>query len=115
MSARSAPTIAAAVLALASGCATSLSTRQTARTLDLGHFSVDMAAGAELPLGTISQTAAVGVQQSQKLLAAVRGQMPYTVTDQDKQDIISAAVALLVNPPSVGWEGGVRAGTLPNL
>jgi len=116
MSTRSAPTVlAVAMLALASGCATSLSTRQTARTLDLGHFSVDVAAGAELPVGTLVQVVTVGTQQSQKLIGAVTAQTPYTVTDQDKQDIISAAVALLVNPPSVGWEGGVRAGTFPNM
>jgi hypothetical protein len=56
-----------------------------------------------------------GEQQTQKLLAAVASRTPYAVTDQDKQDLISAAVALLVNPPSVDWEVGVRAGLLPNL
>lgn len=102
-------------LLLTSGCATSLATRQTARTLDPGHFSVDAAVGAEVPLGTLAQVTVAGEQQTQKLLAAVASRTPYAVTDQDKQDLIAAAVALLVNPPSVDWEGGVRAGVLPNL
>ncbi|HEY8207359.1 MAG TPA: hypothetical protein VIG99_07760, partial [Myxococcaceae bacterium] len=102
-------------LALASGCATSLTTRQTARTLDPGHFSADAAVGVEVPLGTLAQVTVVGVQQTEKLLDAVASKTPYAVTDQDKQDLISAAVVLLVNPPSIDWEGGVRAGVLPNL
>lgn len=105
----------AGVAALLSGCATSLATRQTARTLDPGHFSLDGAVGAEVPLGTIAAVTVAGEQQTQKLLAAVASQTPYAVSDQDKQDLISASVALLLNPPSVDWEGGVRAGVLPNL
>ena len=116
MSARAAlASLAAAMLLAASGCATSLSTRQTARTLDPGHFSADAAVGAGVPVGTIAQVAGVGTQQAGKLLDAVSTQTPYAVTDQDKQDLVSAAVALVVNPPSVGWEGGVRAGVLENL
>lgn len=107
--------LAAMLVLAASGCATSLSTRQAARTLDPGRFSADAAVGVGLPVGTIAQVGGVGVQQAQKLLAAVSAQTPYAVTEQDKQDLISAAVALLVNPPSVGWEGGVRAGVLENL
>jgi len=105
----------AALVLLLSSCATSLATRQTARTLDPGHFSVDAAVGAEVPLGTLAQVAVAGEQQTQKLLAAVASQTPYAVTDQDKQDLISAGVALLLNPPSIDWEGGVRAGVFPNL
>lgn len=104
-----------AALLLGPGCATSLATRQTARTLEPGHFSVDAAAGAGLPLGTIAQVVGVGGAQTRKLLDAVQSRTPYAVTDQDKQELISAAVALVVNPPSVGWEGGVRAGVLPDL
>lgn len=109
------PAASLAALLLSSGCATSLATRQTARTLEPGHFSVDAAVGAEVPLGTIAQVAGVGTQQTQKLLNAVQSQTPYAVTDQDKQDLVAAAVALVVNPPSFGWEGGVRAGLLPDL
>ena len=106
---------AVAYLVFASGCATSLTTRQTARTLDPGHFSADAAVGVEVPLGTLAQVTVAGEQQTQKLLAAVTSRTPYAVTDQDKQDLIAAAVALLVNPPSIDWESGVRAGVLPNL
>lgn len=112
---RAAPFALAMALAFASGCATSLTTRQTARTLDPGHFSADAAVGVEVPLGSLAQVTVVGVQQTEKLLAAVASKTPYAVTDQDKQDLVSAGVVLLVNPPSIDWEGGVRAGVLPNL
>src|SRR2546430_16171808 len=94
------PPSLATLLLLVSGCATSLATRQTARTLDPGHFSADAAGGAEVPLGTLAQVAAAGEQQSQKLLAAVASPTSYAVTDQDKQELVSAAVALPGGPPA---------------
>jgi hypothetical protein len=99
----------------AGSCATSLATRQTARPLEQGHFSVELGPGFFLPLGTVARVTELGADLTGRLLEAVRTQTPYQLTPEEQQDLLTAGVALAVLPPSPAWDVSARAGVLPHL
>jgi hypothetical protein len=102
------------VLAVASsGCATTLSTLQTAEVIDVGQVQVTGGAGVYAPLGPVVTLVDQGIQQVKTLDEARRSGQPYTLSEQAQQELLTAAIALAVMPPSPGWEVSIRTGVWP--
>lgn len=101
--------LALAALAL-TGCATNLSTLQTARPLERGQVQLTTGAGVFVPAGTLVTVADQGIRQGRALEEAVRRQEPYSLSEADAQQLLTAGLSLAVAPPGVGYELGLRAG-----
>ena len=100
---------------LASGCATTLSTMQTAVPLERGQVQVSAGLGAYAPLGTILDTAQIGKDQAERILDVVANGEDYTLTQEDQRRLLGAGISLAVAPPGVNYELMARTGLLKNL
>jgi len=98
------------LLALTSGCATTLSTMQTARTLEPGQVQVTGGMGIFLPVGNLIRVVDAGIDQGREARDAVDDNRPYALSEESQQQILSAGVALLVAPPGINPELMVRVG-----
>ncbi len=102
-------------LALAPGCATSLSTLQTARTLAPGQVQVTGGMGVFIPVGNIVRVVDTGIDQGEAARDAVEEDRPYTLSEEDQQKLLTAGVALMVAPPGVNPELMVRVGVVDRV
>lgn len=110
MRARSAPALLTLAAALTTGCATTLSTLQTADVIDVGQVEVTGGAGVYVPLGPTLTIVEQGIQQTRAIAdARARGET-YTLSDQARDELFTAALALAVMPPWLGWELSARTG-----
>ncbi len=98
------------LLALTSGCATTLSTMQTARTLEPGQVQVTGGMGVFLPVGNLIRVVDAGIDQGREARDAVDDNRPYALSEESQQQLLSAGVALLVAPPGINPELMVRVG-----
>lgn len=98
-----------------SGCATALDMHQTAKPVEYKHVQVDAGAGLYVPLGGITQVIGVGITHAQKLADLIANKTEYTLSDQEKEDLITAGIALAVLPPSSVYTISLRTGVLPNM
>ena len=108
MPARSAPSLLAA--ALISGCGTTLSTLQTAEVTDVGQVEVTAGGGAYVPLGSALTIVEQGVEQARAITEARARGETYTLSDQAREELFTAALALAVMPPWLTWEVSARTG-----
>jgi hypothetical protein len=105
--------LAAALVVLATGCATSLSSFQPAHVPPKGHLSAEIGTDVSVPTGTITRTI-----DAAKTLAEVA--QSRTLTEDEKLQVFAAGANLALNPPALvehvggayafadGWEVGLR-------
>ncbi len=94
------------------GCASTLSSFQTAQTIGRGHVQVTAGTGLYVPLGPPARIAAQGVKQAADAAGQGSG---YALSEADQQELLSAGIALAVFPPSQQYEVAVRTGILDDL
>ncbi|WP_164013816.1 hypothetical protein [Pyxidicoccus trucidator] len=102
-------------LALTPGCATTLSTMQTARTLEPGQVQVTGGMGVFLPVGNLIRVVDTGIEQGEEARDAVDDDRPYTLSEEAQQRLLTAGVALMVAPPGVNPELSVRVGVVDRV
>jgi hypothetical protein len=96
---------------LASGCATTLSTMDTARTTPPGHVRAEAAMGVFVPAGPIGRLLDVGFDTADDLKA---GKVT-SLTAEQAEKVYEAAVATVVMPPAAVQEVALRTGIAENL
>lgn len=97
------------------GCATNLSSLQTAKTLNPGQVRITGGFGVHIPAGQLMNSAAEGIKLGAKTAMANVDNRPYVLTADDKESIGTAAIALAMFPPSSLWEINGRVGIIRNL
>jgi hypothetical protein len=102
-------------LLAATGCASSLSSLQTAQTLAPGQFQVSGGLGVFVPAGQLATLAAQGIKQGQAVYDAVQSNDAYTLSEEDAVTLLTAGAALAVAPPGTNNELMVRAGVVDNV
>ncbi|GHG77106.1 hypothetical protein [Comamonas sp. JC664] len=102
-------------LAMLTGCASTLSTQQTARTLAPGQVQVTGGVGAFVPVGTIVRVVEEGREQGREAWDAIVNDRPYALGEEAQQRILTAGVALMASPPGVNPELMLRVGVLDGL
>jgi hypothetical protein len=100
---------------LATGCASTLSTMQTAVPLERGQIQVSAGLGAYAPLGTLWDVAKLGKDQASRIKDVVTEGEDYTLTEEDQQRLLGAGISLATAPPGVNYEFMARTGLLKNL
>ncbi|MBZ4419845.1 hypothetical protein [Myxococcus sp. RHSTA-1-4] len=102
-------------LVLGPGCATTLSTMQTARTLAPGQVQVTGGMGVYLPVGNLVRVVDTGIEQGEEARDAIEEDRPYTLDEEAQQRLLTAGVALMVAPPGVNPELMVRVGVVDRV
>ncbi|MGZ3459325.1 MAG: hypothetical protein ACXU86_12580 [Archangium sp.] len=100
------------VLLTATGCATSLSTMQTAKPLARGQVQVSGALGVFAPVGPLGSLIDQGVIQGKAIKKAIDEGQPYHLAEQDAQKLLGVGMALAVAPPGPSNELMIRTGLL---
>jgi hypothetical protein len=103
------------LLALGTGCASTLSTLQTAVPLERGQVQVSAGMGAYAPLGTIWDVGKLGKDQAGRIRRVVADGEDYTLSLEDQQALLGAGISLAVAPPGVNYEFMARTGLAKNL
>ncbi|MDC0714648.1 hypothetical protein POL68_39735 [Stigmatella sp. ncwal1] len=103
------------VLVLGSGCASNLSTLQTARTLAPGQVQVSLGAGAYVPVGQLLDVVDIGIDQGKQLKRDIENGESVHLTEADQQRLLTSGVALAVGSPGVVNELMIRAGLAENF
>lgn len=110
--------IAPAVLCiavLASGCATTLSTMQTAVPVEPRHVQINGGYGLYLPLGPAADAVMQGAKQAAKAVAAAKNDEQYQLSEEDQQALLTAGIGLAAMPPGFAYEISLRTGVVDNL
>ncbi len=97
------------------GCATNLSTLQTGKTLRPGQIRVAGGAGVYIPAGQVVNAIGQGVHFAKKGVEAASNKENFEVTQDETEKLITAAVALVVLPPSTSYEVSARYGVIDNF
>lgn len=98
---------------VASGCASTLSTLQTATPMKRGQVAVTGGAGVYFNAGPAVTIVQQGIEQGTAIKQAADSGEPYAVSEEAQQQLLTAAIALAVMPPSQGYELSIRTGILP--
>lgn len=101
--------------ALATSCATNISTLQTAKPLERGQFQVSLGAGAFIPAGQLIDLVDLGIDKGKTIKDDIEDDKPVQLTEEDQQRMLSAGIALAVSPPGIVNELSIRAGLANNL
>ena len=99
-------------LLTATGCASTLSTQQTARPLARGQVRVSGALGAYLPVGQLAGALSQGLSEGRAIRDAVSSGQPYNLARADAERLLGTGLALAVAPPGPSNELMLRAGLL---
>lgn len=99
-------------LLTATGCASTLSTMQTAKPLARGQFQVSGAVGVFTPVGQLGSLIGQGIDQGKAIRDTVKSGQPYHLPEEEAQRLLGVGMALAVAPPGVANELMVRAGLL---
>lgn len=97
---------AAASLAFATGCSTTISTLQPAETVGRNKWHVGVAQDVSIPVGRVTSVTSTGATTAAKILA----DSSYKPTDQDRREILDAGLGLMLNPPGTTPDVMVRYG-----
>ncbi len=112
---RSSLAIALAILAVATtGCATTLSTLQTADPTDVGQVQVTGGMGVYANVGPAVSLIEQGIKQAGAIREAQEKNEPYVPSKEDQQALLTAGIAIAIAPPSGGYEIGMRTGITDN-
>ncbi len=106
--------LAVTVALLSTGCASTLSTLQTARPVEPKHIQITAGYGAYLNTGTVAQVVEAGINQVKVIKRAYETQEPYSLNSGEQRQLVGAGVALLVFPPSYSFEISARTGLMDN-
>ncbi|MEN9800218.1 MAG: hypothetical protein RL653_3915 [Pseudomonadota bacterium] len=98
---------------IASGCATHLSSLQTARPVKRGKVQVTAGTGVYANVGPISGLLSEASEEAEQIQKALSSGQPYTLTPEAQKRLLVAGVALAALSPGVGTELSVRTGVLP--
>lgn len=93
-----------------SGCATTLSTMNTARTTPPGEFRVNAAAGVHLPGG-----AAVDFARASLGVARSIREGAFELTPAEQESLYLGALSLALQPPYPVFEAGLRTGIVEDV
>lgn len=104
-----------ALLAVVSGCATNLSTMQTARTLKPGQIRVGGGVGAFVPAGQTVGLFSQGIALGTRAAEAAARQEPFVLTEEEQRQLVTGAIAVATMPPAPGFEISARVGVIQNL
>ncbi len=106
--------LAALALLVSSGCASTLSTLQTARPVKRGQVEVNGGAGIYLPVGPAVTVIKQGIEQGLAIRDAERSGEPYSLSEEDQQELLTAGLALAISVPITGpsYEISARTGIL---
>lgn len=102
----------ALVLLTATGCASTLSTMQTAKPLARGQFQVSAATGVFIPAGQIGTLVDEGLAQAKVIKKNIDSGQPYQLPEDQARRLLDVGMALAVAPPGAGHELMIRAGLL---
>ena len=105
----------ACLMPLGLGCATNLSSLQTAKTLNPGQIRITGGYGVYLPVGQLLNGAAAGVTVGAEAVQAKMQNHDYVLTVDDKESLGNAAIALAMIPPSSTYEINARVGVFHNF
>lgn len=97
------------------GCATNLSSLQTAKTLNPGSVRITGGVGVYIPAGQVIRSAYEGVSLSTRAAVANAKDGAYVLTGDDREAIGTAAIALAMFPPSSIYEINARVGIFRNF
>jgi hypothetical protein len=100
------------VLLAATGCASTLSSMQTAKPLALGQFQVSAGMGVFVPAGQLVTAIDQGITQGVAIKKIIDSGEPYHLLEEDAQKLLTVGTALAVAPPGASSELMVRAGLL---
>jgi hypothetical protein len=101
--------VVAAVLVLSSGCATALSTFDTARTTERGHVRVSAAMGVHVP----ASRALDFIGEGKDVVDAVQARGGGRPTDEELARVGDAGIALMLQPLAPVQEFMIRTGVTP--
>ena len=104
-----------ALVLVGSGCATNLSTLQTAKTLRPGQLRIGGGVGVYIPAGQVASAIGEGVKQAKDGITALQNKENYNVSQEDQEAMLTTAFALAVLPPSTSYEINARYGVVENL
>ncbi len=107
--------IALLLAALGSGCAPTLTTFQTAKPLRPKQFRVTAGAGVYAPLGPLTSLITQSLVQGKAAADAVNNGEEPALTDEEKEDFLTAGLGLATMTPGPVYEMSVRAGVVENL
>lgn len=96
----------------ATGCASTLSTLQTAKPLARGQFQVSGAVGVFTPVGQLGTLIGQGIVQGRAIHDTVRSGQPYHLPEDEAQRLLGVGMALAVAPPGPAHELMIRTGLL---
>jgi len=95
---------------VSSGCASTLSTLQTAETTPKGHAELHAGLGAYAPLGALPHLVKAGELETKGVQSlASTGSHP-TPPVQERDELLDAALSLMLQTPGPVWEVGARFG-----
>ncbi|MFL5320410.1 MAG: hypothetical protein ACJ790_12190 [Myxococcaceae bacterium] len=94
------------------GCATNLSTLQTAKPIKRGQVEVEAGAGAYVNFGQLVPIISQAIKQTQAAKKAADTGEPFNLSEKDQQELLTAGIGLAVMPPSQGYELRVRTGLM---
>ncbi|HZI13028.1 MAG TPA: hypothetical protein VE153_21780 [Myxococcus sp.] len=103
------------LLVLSTGCASTLSTMQTARPLAKGQLQFNAGYGLYLPVGQIVDVVDTAIDLGAEAKDAVEEDRPYELSEQAQQELLTAGAALAVAPPGFNPEFMVRVGVLDEV
>jgi hypothetical protein len=103
------------LLAVASGCATNLSTLQTGKTLEPGKVRIAAGTGVYLPVEAMAFLLKEGGELAGRVVPALANKTKYDWTAKDEDTVFSQALALAVLPPSPSFELNARVGLFKNF
>jgi len=95
---------------LATGCATTLSTMDTARTTPVGHVRMDAATGLFIPTGPLVDILGAGDRALERLTG---GNDPLPA--EEAQKLYDAALSLSLMPPAALQEVMIRTGVMEDM
>src|SRR3712207_5859402 len=103
------------LLVLSTGCASTLSSMQTARPLAKGQVQFSGGYGLYLPVGQIVDVVDTAIDLGAEAKDAVEEDRPYELSEQAQQELLTAGAALAVAPPGFNPELMVRVGVLDEV
>jgi hypothetical protein len=107
--------LAGSLAVLVTGCSTTLSSLQTAKTLQPGHVRLSVGQGIYVPATQAAKAITQGIDLSRQTAEQLdRNEAPMLTAEQE-QAWITSALALAVFPPSSQFEAMLRLGLVDNL
>src|SRR4051812_23415880 len=106
--------VGCALLCVGTGCATTLSTFQTADVTDFKQVEIEGATGLYFNAGPVVGIVQEGIEQGKAIKQASDSGEPYEFTEESAQKLFTAAIALAVFTPGQNYQVAARTGIVPD-